>query len=637
MSERRTEPPQQLRRRRRRLLGTLPVAAIAWGSLVVLPAQPAAPQAGTVHTEIIDLTGPQATTSADGGVATNAAPAPEAATAGWSTLVDVDDGTQAVAASWQGAAEGVVSVRGRDGDGWTEWTALESEPEERPDDAQRYSGGMAWFGIDGIDEVEVRVDAGPLVDLEVQPIRYEEPSSGGLVLGAATAGASTAGPTILPRSSYTSKGWQSSNPGCATGPITAAGGVRLAVVHHTVNSNTYASADVPAMLAAINAFHTGTNRWCDTGYNFIVDRFGRLWEGRSGGIDKAIVGGHAAGFNTGTVGVAFLGQHEPGASPTVAQPSSSSISAAAKLIGWKLGLGGIDPTGSTAFTSGGSNKYPAGTVVTLPRVVGHRDVGATACPGQNLYSQLGAIRTGAKAAQATTTTAPTTTTIPVDPPPQFAPFFTAAQLVTQQYADVLRRDPSAADLEYWTSRVGTSWPPGQFIAHLTASGEADDRVHAVTRLYQAYFLRTPDYAGLNFWLNKRGEGRTLVSISQSFATSSEFQRRYGSLSNAGFVDRVYRNVLGRAPDANGLTYWTARLNGGVPRGQVMANFSQSSEFVRNTQEGVWVVGIYAALLKRAPDADVYELLEASLRNSSSSLTSVAGYVYNTDEYRDRFR
>jgi hypothetical protein len=128
-----------------------------------------------------------------------------------------------------------------------------------------------------------------------------------------------------------------------------------------------------------------------------------------------------------------------------------------------------------------------------------------------------------------------------------------------------------------------------------------------------------------------------VSISQSFATSSEFQRRYGSLSNAGFVDRVYRNVLGRAPDANGLTYWTTRLNGGVPRGQVMANFSQSSEFVRNTEEGVWVVGIYAALLKRAPDADVYSLLEASLRNSSSSLTSVAGYVYNTDEYRNRFR
>ena len=627
-------------RRRRRMLAAVPATAVAWGILAGLPLAAETADPGTLHSEIVTLTGPDAQPTAAAGAPEAALRnAPAAASPGWSASVDVDDGTQAVAASWTGAMTGTVSIRGRGADGWTEWTELTADPEERPDDAERDTGGMAWFGGDGIDEIEVTVESGALADLEVQAMRYDEPTGG--ALATSSAGAAAAQPTIQPRSSYTSKGWASSNSGCASGPVTASGGVKLAVVHHTVNSNTYASADVPAMLAAINAYHTGTNGWCDTGYNFIIDRFGRIWEGRSGGIDKAIVGGHAAGFNTGTVGISFLGQYEPTATPTAVQPTDAALTAAGQLIGWKLGLTGIDPTGSTSFTSGGSNKWPAGTVLTLPRVIGHRDVGLTACPGANLYDKLSTIRTRAKAAQGTstttTTTAPTTTTTTTPPPPtKWAPFQTADALVAQQYDDVLRRPASTSDLSYWASRVGDTWTPGQFVAHLTSSSEADDRVHAVTRLYRAYFLRNPDHSGLTYWLNRRGEGRTLVSISQSFAKSSEFTRRYGSLTNSGFVDRVYRNVLGRAPDSGGLSYWTARLNDGMSRGQVMANFSQSSEYLRTTQDGVWVVGIYEAMLQRAVDPDVYTLFEAALRSSSTSLTSIATYLYDGTEYRSRF-
>ena len=229
---------------------------------------------------------------------------------------------------------------------------------------------------------------------------------------------------------YTSKGWATANSGCASGPISASGGVKYAVVHHTVNANTYDADDVPAMLASIYTYHTGTNGWCDTAYNFIVDRFGRIWEGRSGGITKPIVGGHAQGFNTGSFGVSFLGQFEPGASPTAAEPSSQATAAAARLIGWKLGLYGIDPTGTVSVTSGGSNRWPKGTVLTLNRVIGHRDVGYTACPGASLYNKLPAMRTAAKAAQGATT--PTTTT-PTTPPSAYAPFASASALVTQAY------------------------------------------------------------------------------------------------------------------------------------------------------------------------------------------------------------
>jgi hypothetical protein len=632
VSEPTANPTKRLRRRKRRLLASLPLGVVAGVALAGLPAAPAAPTPGTMHSEIITLSGPKGDPS-PGLTSAALRSAPTTAGPGWSAAIDVDDGTQSVASSWLDAPDGIVAVRGNAPDGWTEWVELASEPAEQPDDGVRNSGGMAWFGSDGVTDIEIKVVAGELSDLEVQPMRYEAPSTGGASFATASAGAATAQPEILPRSSYTSKGWAYSNSGCSGGPSTASSGVKFAVVHHTTNSNTYAASDVPAMMASMYTYHTGTNGWCDLGYNFVVDRFGRIWEGRSGGIAKAIVGGHAQGFNTGSVGVSLLGQYEPGASPASASPSAAQLDSVARVIGWKLAMNGIDPTGTVSVTSGGSNKYPAGTVVNLNRVIGHRDVGQTACPGANVYSQLPAVRAAAKAYQGGGTT---TTTTPV-PPAAYAPFFSADSLVKQQYLDVLRRAATADDLAYWSSRVGSSWTPGQFIAYMETSTEADNRVHAVTRLYQAYLLRTPDYSGLNYWLNRRGEGRTLVSISQSFATSSEFTRNYGSLTNAQFVDRVYRNVLGRPADQSGTTYWKTRLDGGMPRGQVMANFSQSSEYLRKTNNGAYVVAIHAALLKRAPAKDVYTLFEAALANGSTTLTSLANNLFDSAEYSQRFK
>jgi hypothetical protein len=647
-------PPARRRRARRALVGG-PSALAAWAVLAGLPFSPAKPTAGEMHTAIITLSGPAAEATApastDGGTSSRALRVPPTvAGPGWSADLDVDDGTQAVAASWTGAAHGAVQVRGLAADGWTEWTDLAADSADAPgpdapDASTRDTGGMAWFSSEGVDEVQVRVAQGKLHDLQVQTMRYEEPSApSGLTAAIAppVAGAAAAQPDIQPRSLWTTKGWATQNSGCSSGPVTSSGGVKFAVVHHTVNSNTYAASDVPAMLAAIYAYHTGTNGWCDIAYNFVVDRFGRIWEARSGGITKAIVGGHAQGFNTGSMGVSFLGQFEPGASPTAAAPTTAALDAAGKLIGWKLGLFGTPASGTVTVTSGGSNKWPAGTSVTINRISGHRDLGLTACPGQELYDELAHIRTVAIAAQGsnnstTTTTAPTTTTTTTPPPPsQYAPFKSAWGLVTQQYQDVLRRSPSAADHEFWDSRAGNTWTPGQFIAHLVTSSEADDRVHAVTRLYKAYFLRNPDHSGLTYWLARRGDGRTLVSISSTFAGSSEFKRRYGTLDDGEFVDRVYQNVFGRAPDASGRAYWVKKLGAGTSRGQVMANFSQSSEYINKTNEGVRVVALYESMLQRSAPSDEYTLFVSSLRNASTSVTSIATWLYDSDEYRARF-
>ena len=104
----------------------------------------------------------------------------------------------------------------------------------------------------------------------------------------------------------------------------------------------------------------------------------------------------------------------------------------------------------------------------------------------------------------------------------------------------------------------------------------------ITRLYNAYFGRTPDEAGLNYWLRAMVQGNNLEDVSGFFATSEEFGVRYGSVTDDEFVSLLYRNVLGREADMAGLDYWRNTLNKGVTRGQLMAFFSESPEYVTKT-------------------------------------------------------
>ena len=116
----------------------------------------------------------------------------------------------------------------------------------------------------------------------------------------------------------------------------------------------YSRAEAAAIVKGIQLFHVQGNGWNDIGYNFLVDRFGTIYEGRFGGVDRNVVGAHAQGFNTGSVGIALLGNYE-GVSPTPAAQD-----AIARLIAWRLDLAHVDPTAFLTFLSGGSDRYPAG-------------------------------------------------------------------------------------------------------------------------------------------------------------------------------------------------------------------------------------------------------------------------------------
>ena len=162
--------------------------------------------------------------------------------------------------------------------------------------------------------------------------------------------------------------------------------IRQVHVHHTVNSNAYTRTDVPALIRGMYRYHTHNLGWSDIGYNFLVDRFGRIWVGRAGGPGRPVRGAHTLGFNHASTGVSVIGNYES------ASPTRAVIGAIARLAAWKLDKYGRDPQGRTRVRSEGSDKYRSGQVVTLPVVDGHRDTNDTACPGRHLYDALPRVR-----------------------------------------------------------------------------------------------------------------------------------------------------------------------------------------------------------------------------------------------------
>jgi hypothetical protein len=166
--------------------------------------------------------------------------------------------------------------------------------------------------------------------------------------------------------------------------------IRQVHVHHTVNSNDYSRTDVPGLLRGMYRYHTKNLGWSDIGYNFLVDRFGRIWVGRAGGARRPVRGAHTLGFNDTSCGVSVIGNFE------TTKPNKRVIRSVAAVAAWKLDRYGRNPRGHTRVTSEGSDNYPAGRRVRLPVIDGHRDTNDTACPGRHLYDALPRVRRKAK-------------------------------------------------------------------------------------------------------------------------------------------------------------------------------------------------------------------------------------------------
>jgi flagellar hook assembly protein FlgD len=186
-------------------------------------------------------------------------------------------------------------------------------------------------------------------------------------------------PQIIPRS-----GWQA-DESIRRAPPVYAPSLEFAIVHHTVNANSYSCSQSASIVRGIEIYHVKGNGWNDIGYNFLVDKCGQIFEGRYGGIDKNVVGAHSQGFNTGSAGVSVIGTY-----------NAVGISAAARkslvsLLAWRLDVAHVDPLSFVDYSSGGNSKYHLGVPVRLRAISGHRDTYYTECPGNALYAQLPAI------------------------------------------------------------------------------------------------------------------------------------------------------------------------------------------------------------------------------------------------------
>ena len=139
------------------------------------------------------------------------------------------------------------------------------------------------------------------------------------------AGAATAAPVIVTRAQWgADESLRNAAPSYAP--------VKMAFVHHTASGNLYSSADAPALVRGIYAYHTQSLHWNDIAYNFLIDRFGTVYEGRYGGVARGVVGAHVYGFNTGSTGVSVMGTFidEP--------PPAEAVTSLERLLAWKLGI-----------------------------------------------------------------------------------------------------------------------------------------------------------------------------------------------------------------------------------------------------------------------------------------------------------
>jgi hypothetical protein len=225
-------------------------------------------------------------------------------------------------------------------------------------------------------------------------------------------------------------------------------------------------------------------------------------------------------------------------------------------------------------------------------------------------------------------------TPPVSPA---APFANCPKLVDRLYQDLLQRPPTATERSADAAAMAAgTLTKGALVARIRASSQHTTNVDPVARLYRAYFLRSPDPSGLDYWVNKRRAGWTLLRISNHFAHSSEFLTKYGSLGNAQFVDLVYQNVLGRPGDPGGRAFWIGRLDSGrASRGQVMLNFSDSSEYRTKQAAEVDTGVLYAWLLRRRPTSAELDAAVAALETGGGTVGELATQLIDRAEYAAR--
>ena len=264
---------------------------------------------------------------------------------------------------WRGS--GSVSFRTRSASsGWSAWRKADDDQHV---ERSWHLGNLVWTGTANA----IRFRVGGIVT-HLRAYYVWSPPERGLLRRTQIAGE----PPIILRLSW------GADESIRRAPPRYADAVHFAIVHHTAGSNNYTPAQSAAIVRGIQIYHVKGNGWDDIGYNFLVDKYGQIFEGRYGGMDRPVIGAHALGFNTGAVGISVIGDY---GSAAIAAAAKASLEA---LLAWRLDVAHVDSLSLVSRVSGGSPKFPRGVPALLRAASGHRDVNFTDCPGNALYAEL---------------------------------------------------------------------------------------------------------------------------------------------------------------------------------------------------------------------------------------------------------
>ncbi len=169
-----------------------------------------------------------------------------------------------------------------------------------------------------------------------------------------------------------------------TGPMMseAPGDVRFLLVHHSASPNDYSAEQSIRYLRSFYHYHTSAAKgWPDIAYNFLVDKYGQIFEARQGSVESPVRGDATGGSQGFALLACFIGDHRDVA------PTPAAQSAMVALLAWLADAYDIDshPGATAEFISRGSNLHPEGTLVVTPTITGHRTMSRTTCPGDRAF------------------------------------------------------------------------------------------------------------------------------------------------------------------------------------------------------------------------------------------------------------
>ncbi len=324
-----------------------------------------------------------------------------------------------VGVTWQGRIDPTsrFEVRVREHGVWSDWQSL-SWSNEHGADASSSEAKAAREGTDPLltalaTGVAVRVtnESGTLpTDVSLSLVNSNLTSQDHALLSsrAVTAtvpstvtspqGAVVPRPKLITRAQWgANESWRNQDPGMGTKIIAG-------FLHHTASTNSYSADQGPAQMRNLFSYYTQSLHYKDLAYSFLVDKYGNVYEGRSGcprvvttacdGPARPAIGAHTAGMNLNTFAISAIGNyHEASPGTQALQKMDDAI---AGLMAWKIAPYGLDPKAIANIPVGSDphhlSRYREGDIAHVLTISGHRDVGQTVCPGQYLYPELPAIR-----------------------------------------------------------------------------------------------------------------------------------------------------------------------------------------------------------------------------------------------------